>query len=727
MVESDDELSPHKAAAATLSSPVSLKKAPIATFALRNQPSDYLTSSIGTQTTPSRLRYVDVLDTLTNQVMPQRKERSDHEDDVEMSGADESMQETCSSTQSGSDTILNEDHTTTKATCDGETTRITNNDSEQECPKLEPKLEKEFDLVDVDANSQYTTDEAAVDVQMEDLLPQGVALESVQDLMQPCTQSDLYTDTEEEQGKTDGSLITQSLGGGSLAIEQPLKGHGASRNHAGTTSGTAAMNRETCFDENNACETAALNDNTQANPESCGRAAPSTPPRASIVQDTSDFNLRNIFNRFVPSSPWSKLASLTKTASPSPGTQSARECADLPILTDQVSMVDAKFSCSLLPTTPVDVASNSEKHSISTPKISVNCSLSEPQSDEAVGHEDLHELAKPESTLSSSNGARPTQDSAKNDIALPESQQSPWAKTEQAVLTRSPLGIISPNHSVPKSLGMEAREHAAILHTPEIQSPFAQETSPAIAAFASQEIPSDENSESTTFAKPILPRPSTPEPQFCIKSFSSFLSPSPGRKHRKGISASFSGSRVKNAQDSLPSTWNARRNLHRRGLRVSWAANLVEFEGASCEETFAASRHPSTRQSSPPPETPINRVEASCDTRFAKHFEAVANRAKGRQRGFIPTESQQMQSPAHVAMAKTFIVADTRDQKAQGKDGEINHAESLPCCRESEEPMDDVEDVFREMGDFLDTWNLDAELESARKGAETGAISAVEP
>ncbi|OAQ88948.1 hypothetical protein VFPFJ_07413 [Purpureocillium lilacinum] len=133
------------------------------------------------------------------------------------------------------------------------------------------------------------------------------------------------------------------------------------------------------------------------------------------------------------------------------------------------------------------------------------------------------------------------------------------------------------------------------------------------------------------------------------------------------------------------------------------------------------------RAASPPPATPIGDLPTSQSDKFRKHFAAVASRTDGLRQKLIPTASQQVaQSPGMQGMAVQFLAAD--DAAAAEPTCEPTHTledskagtDRNQGEQESQEPMDVVEDLLCEMDDLLQVWDVDAELDQARRSAGPG-------
>lgn len=112
----------------------------------------------------------------------------------------------------------------------------------------------------------------------------------------------------------------------------------------------------------------------------------------------------------------------------------------------------------------------------------------------------------------------------------------------------------------------------------------------------------------------------------------------------------------------------------------------------------------------------------SGNSKFSKHFAAVASRTGGLRQRLIPTALQQFsQSPGLQGMAETFLAADRKgnhgSEVAGGGENDKKADTDEIGMQELQEPVDMVDDVLCEMGDFLQAWDVDAELDQARKAA----------
>ncbi|RFU80410.1 hypothetical protein TARUN_1799 [Trichoderma arundinaceum] len=216
----------------------------------------------------------------------------------------------------------------------------------------------------------------------------------------------------------------------------------------------------------------------------------------------------------------------------------------------------------------------------------------------------------------------------------------------------------------------------------------------------------------------VLRRPSTPEPQFAFTSFSSFMSPSPNHRRQThhfsnetldGIAPKSQGILMTSMKKSWRSTIPKK--------RVSWAPlpheeTAMSDEKASSETEMSSSlsRGRDRAGSPPPPSTGISSDSlAQGDAKFGDHFAAVADGSKGTQPQKVPStpsiSERTSSSPDREASVEKFATEQT-EKKSFG---------TKTSGWDDEDPTDIVEDMFNEMDDFLQVWDVDAELNEARK------------
>ena len=189
------------------------------------------------------------------------------------------------------------------------------------------------------------------------------------------------------------------------------------------------------------------------------------------------------------------------------------------------------------------------------------------------------------------------------------------------------------------------------------------------------------------------PRQATPEPQFDVKPFASFLSPSPLKPSYAALN-----SRAIRHQGQRRSVLKRYTGSREPGLQVTWAESVE-----SQKEEESRSLLSRNRQSSPPPEPLTEESQDVADGKFQKHFDAVANRKSATPQDVVSTNED----------VDTILHDDSQ------QDGPAVETVTMPDTRshdfDTEEPLDIVEDMLCEMGDFWDTWNVDAELDQARR------------
>lgn len=199
----------------------------------------------------------------------------------------------------------------------------------------------------------------------------------------------------------------------------------------------------------------------------------------------------------------------------------------------------------------------------------------------------------------------------------------------------------------------------------------------------------------------------TPEPDFQVKSFSSFMSPSPRKSRRvfpqpkHGRRSCLAGSR--NASDSIASQPQIR--------TVSWAMLAEDNEGGKS----------AIREQSPPPTISLGDLPTAETDRFANHFSAVVKRTDGLRHKFKSTTQRNStkndDKPQEVD--PSAIACEASDTTEAPTVAPVPSVANLETPRErdaiSMEPLDVMDDIFGQMGDMLRAFDVDAELDQARK------------
>ncbi|KIL86563.1 hypothetical protein FAVG1_10393 [Fusarium avenaceum] len=189
---------------------------------------------------------------------------------------------------------------------------------------------------------------------------------------------------------------------------------------------------------------------------------------------------------------------------------------------------------------------------------------------------------------------------------------------------------------------------------------------------------------------------STTEPQFSLKSFASFQSPSSESRSQRSKRALWreSGSRLPSTQGILASATKNPWETKTSERRVTFAPLPSEAEGHLSAATTPCPSLNKRRLSSPPPDTPVSELPQSEVTELHEHLNNVAQGPIIRRSDrLLPTESQRTAgSPLPDAMAEAFLVADQLRETASLADPVKSDRET----DDSQDPMDMAADLFRD-------------------------------
>ncbi|KAG6010950.1 hypothetical protein E4U21_002620 [Claviceps maximensis] len=614
ILESDDELSPNKAAAATLSSPVSLQNASRLPFCNdKKAHSDDVISSLTAQSTPTRLRHVHI--------------------ELQFSGEVESHQSDC---------------------------------------------------IDNDAMS--------------------------------CEEKDMTPDTSESP--VPDSPNCASFGRGEVSNPNVVTEPVQKTSHAKLLE-ASATDQEKILISN----TSNVNSNTDATAGlSLSCSADST------QKEAPNSSFRDILSRLVPSSPWKRLSHL---ASGSP-LLAVRSACQAPFSQQDSSIVEPPVhTITEEAASPVIDESADSRSMLASPSYhekcskGVQCSTQNRLEDYALLHEEqtVPETAECHTRASSNENTQNTESPIRNSVQ----QQGPWVTSDESIVSQQHLATLPP---ISSQLDCVSQVKSVI----EAQSPWIPQTELRVEP---DNLDNSKHiiSEDSATCRVTQPRPRTPEPQFCFKPFASFMSPSPDRSQNKTSWRSISKAPVRGNQASHPSILKGNGRQFRSKQRVSWAAPLTEFHGSPLQNNDTATMciiDPPKRQRSPPPETSMVDVSKYCDDKFSKHFEAIAKRKDDGTPNLLPTAfAKSRPSVEPFIMDESLLPAgpvihddDEIDLSQKGTLVSGNQEAERPICeRGSEEPMDMMEDMVREMGDFWDPWNVDSELEQARKNGSRLSVA----
>ncbi|ROW03696.1 hypothetical protein VMCG_05435 [Cytospora schulzeri] len=310
-----------------------------------------------------------------------------------------------------------------------------------------------------------------------------------------------------------------------------------------------------------------------------------------------------------------------------------------------------------------------------------------------------------------------------------------------------------------------AKEPSIELHQPAAQDAYENDisldgSSSALNMLAGKAVPFPQPHQSPWMTPTPIPS-NLPSPDFTmsIKAFSDFATPSPTKKR-----ASFNGSILRD-RIKTPLFQKPRRRVHFAPLPDEEGAGSIEVDqngddtiyveedvsyftpGGRKTGTIRVPR-PAMRAASPPP-MDVSSAEVGGlldhDSKFAKHFEAVAKRKKNPPRKalrLLPSDSQQTTTASQdvEAMAEAFIQAsqtrkavemtemDTAEAAAVGDKHDLPSEKSFSPIsvhpveeQENADPVDDVSAVLDNLGEFLDnTWGvgLGAEVEEEETRAQ---------
>ncbi|KAH8179014.1 hypothetical protein LIA77_00533 [Sarocladium implicatum] len=430
-------------------------------------------------------------------------------------------------------------------------------------------------------------------------------------------------------------------------------------------------------------------------------------PTLESFQDVAHFSFSSLVSRLVPINPWSSLGDAFRRSS---------QTTVFPVEATQ-GFPDAKHSLD----TPEDVSAAAMEVTLTSP---------------------LEPVTRSEQRLTEADGEMLS-------VSLPDNEEpsSTPQDTPSALLVGQAEGTLqrtcetvdvemyeAVSHPVSSVASQDHTGTPLIMGTGAgVVCPMDVDTSLGGGAYPDETL----GSQSEDSASDLLDGPSfggsttsrckTPEPLFSFKSMASFISPSPKRMRRPRPSATFNTGPRASVKSALKSTWSAR-NTHRR---VSWAPELGEGLERDDYDDPSANIHRG-RQASPPPAGAVE-LAANEDSKFQQHFSVMSQRRKevnGSADCRLQERSRRSIDMA-VSQAATdeMVTADTEvtepaDGVPHARDpvGEVDDEDMNMERGSSEEPMDIVEDVFNEMADFLQTWDVDAELEIAKKTSEVAVV-----
>ncbi|KAF4987127.1 hypothetical protein FGRMN_10535 [Fusarium graminum] len=278
-------------------------------------------------------------------------------------------------------------------------------------------------------------------------------------------------------------------------------------------------------------------------------------------------------------------------------------------------------------------------------------------------------------TLSQSSTESPKSDGQKTNVTKATTspvKQTPWAHEDQEMSIK-PL-VSNPTIDNEGQTGSLESNAPAFISELDIQTQdVSAVTTPAIAA--------------------------TSEPQFSLKSFASFRSPSSERLSQRATWKDM-GSRLPSTQGILASAAKNPWETKTSERRVTFAPLPHEDEVQSSIPTTPCPSSTKRRLSSPPPGTAVPESPMSEDARSPDALDSLApGPIIHRSDRLLPPESQcTLGSPLPDAMAKTFLIADQLRQPVSLLDPTKSDGEA----DDSQDPMDMAADVFRDSDIFRD-------------------------
>lgn len=344
----------------------------------------------------------------------------------------------------------------------------------------------------------------------------------------------------------------------------------------------------------------------------------------------------------------------------------------------------------------------------------------------------------------------------------PPHLQSPWAEEVAIGL----LVLQSAENETKPNTMSNVVEVTTSIETLEIQSPWTEDTGNELHQPAAQAAPNGSSSTLDFLAGKQLPFSQPPQSPWTahtpahfnppssdfamsIKAFSDFATPSPTKKR-----ASFNGSILRD-RFKTPVFQKPRRQVHFAPLPGEDESGNMDIDQKGDDTIYVEEDvyktgpvrvpRPITRAASPPPKD-VSPAEVGGlldqDSKFAKHFEAMAKRKKSPRKTLklLPSDSQQAAaaSPGVGAMAEAFIQASQTRRKAlemaesdEAAEAKVaGEGDDLPVVKSSSpvamdtaegqenvEPVDDVSAVLDNLGEFLDnTWGV--ALDVGEQGAD---------
>lgn len=353
--------------------------------------------------------------------------------------------------------------------------------------------------------------------------------------------------------------------------------------------------------------------------------------------------------------------------------------------------------------------------------------------------ERVREMAEPSSTptetLNADSMDSLPESGSQGDATLAQSVEA--GETETVVLATAESAVIpaSQRDSWARSQGLQAPD-TLLLRTADSQTP--EDIIPSTPDDPMAESPSITNGVDNSYACqepstsiPTLLRPSTPKTQPPCRPLSYFMDSPPKFQHARQS--------VVNSRQGCPSRLSILKPQYFQppGKHVTWATRLVQSEdGVTLGESEMSQwekrdGYERPRAASPPPKA-IQDLPTEENDNFSSHFQTIAKRREGGQQQILPDDSQSGQySPT--PMPASMVRADISPATDGVKQIDPNRGTAVATLRakspdvsqpDTQDLMDMTNDVFDDIENMMQMWDVDAELDAEREKTEMNRMDA---
>lgn len=423
----------------------------------------------------------------------------------------------------------------------------------------------------------------------------------------------------------------------------------------------------------------------------------------------SEFSLRSVIQRLVPSSPWARLSQVASLALAMPQDVTVGDNANESICEQEHAEAEAEADTkeAPLPVPESSVKELREASQVATAESDAdNATSPESNSGDVESCVEVEEVKGldisyyADGPTDAERCTRPAKDLVQNPTVVVDATGNEEMRTEVKAAPEN------------ETIVLQSVEVAAPVYTNpsrcvslEKDSPASQAMSGAMASSGFAESPLTSNdSKGNPAQQPLNEEPfarSTPEPKFNFATFASFASPIHIRPAKKQLYNSKRGGK----RGILRSQFNE----SRQRKTVTWSALLERTKDSETE----VSRD--LRELSPPPAAALSELPTANDDKFNKHFSAVVKRTDGLRHKFRSYSKSQRAEAVDDDEQEDSFEDIPMTSIPQVPDSAMNDHTETQEREASGEPMDIVEDLLAEMGDFLQVFDIDTELVEARK------------